>query len=157
MINILSSIVESLESFLDNIDGFGSALFVFVVSFLLLCMITLMKNLIARECKLGDWGAMALDLPIDVCSILIAIIITNYIQSPNGEIQPKNAAHGVILVVLSLLISVGCCLLKRWSLRLSYEDKRPRLFIVGIGCAILNFIVAAIWVYIIFNHICNHG
>ena len=45
----------------------------------LLLIISLLKYSIAKECEKRDWGNFVLELPIDVCLVVITIIITGII------------------------------------------------------------------------------
>lgn len=145
-----------IESFLNNIGGFESLTFAFVVSLMLSVIIALLKYWILNESKGKEWMFMFLELPIDVCVILITIIVTGFMRGSNGAIDEKKAATGVILVFCSLIISIICCFLRRASMKLSYSEKRKYFYYSVIGGA-LNFIVAGLWIYIIFDYICTHG
>lgn len=145
-----------IESFLNNIGGFESLTFAFVVSLMLSVIIALLKYWILNESKGKEWMFMFLELPIDVCVILITIIVTGFMRGSNGAIYEKKAATGVILVFCSLIISIICCFLRRASMKLSYSEKR-KYFYYSVICGALNFIVAGLWIYIIFDYICTHG
>lgn len=145
-----------IESFLNNIGGFESLTFAFVVSLMLSVIIALLKYWILNESKGKEWMFMFLELPINVCVILITIIVTGFMRGSNGAIDEKKAATGVILVFCSLIISIICCFLRRASMKLSYSEKR-KYFYYSVICGALNFIVAGLWIYIIFDYICTHG
>lgn len=145
-----------IESFLNNIGGFESLTFAFVVSLMLSVIIALLKYWILNESKGKEWMFMFLELPIDVCVILITIIVTGFMRGSNGAIDEKKAATGVILVFCSLIISIICCFLRRASMKLSYSEKR-KYFCYSVICGVLNFLVAGLWIYVIFDYICSHG
>lgn len=145
-----------IESFLNNIGGFESLTFAFVVSLMLSVIIALLKYWILNESKGKEWMFMFLELPIDVCVILITIIVTGFMRGSNGAIDEKKAATGVVLVFFSLIISIICCFLRRASMKLSYSEK-SRYFCYSVMCGVLNFTVAGLWIYIIFDYICTHG
>lgn len=145
-----------IESFLNDIGGFESLTFAFVVSLMLSVIIALLKYWILNESKSKEWMFMFLELPIDVCVILITIIVTGFMRGSNGAIDEKKAATGVVLVFFSLIISIICCFLRRASMKLSYSEKR-KYFCYSLICGALNFMVAGLWIYIIFDYICTHG
>lgn len=145
-----------LEIFFDNIGGFDSLPFAFVVSFALLVIVSLLKYWILNESKAKEWMFFFLELPIDVCVILTTIIITGFMRGTGGAIDEKKAAIGVVLVFCSLIISLICCFIRRAAMKLSYAEKAKH-YTMSVVCSILNFIVAGIWVYVILQYICTHG
>lgn len=145
-----------LEDFLENIGGFESLIYSFVISLVLLIIISSLKYWILNESKKKELMFMLLELPIDVCVILITIIVTGFIRGGGQSIDQEKVSTGIILVFVSLLISIGCCFLRRLSMGLSYSEKMWRYILSGV-CAVLNFIVAGTWIYITLEYICKHG
>lgn len=145
-----------IEGFLDGIGGFETLTFAFVVSLTLSVIIALLKYWILNESKGKEWMFMFLELPIDVCVILITIIVTGFMRGANGAIDEKKAAIGVVLVFFSLIVSIICCFLRRASMKLSYSEQGKHFF-YSVICGVLNFIVAGLWIYVIFDYICTHG
>lgn len=115
---------DVIESALGVIGGFETIGYAFIISVALLIIINTLKYFIAKDGKLEDWGFMLLELPIDVCSILIAIIITGFIHGSENNTETNNIAHGILFIILSLIISAICCILRRFSLNYSYEEKK---------------------------------
>lgn len=145
-----------LESFLQSIGGFESLVYSFAISLVLLIIISALKNWILNESKKKEFMFMLLELPIDVCVILITIIVTGFIRGGGESINKEQVSNGIILVFVSLLVSIGCCFLRRLSMSLSYSEKMGRYILSGV-CAILNFIVAGTWIFITLEYICKHG
>lgn len=145
-----------MEGFLDSIGGFESLVYSFAISLVLLIIISALKNWILNESKKKELMFMLLELPIDVCVILITIIVTGFIRGGGESIDGAKVSNGLILVFVSLLISIGCCFLRRLSMSLSYSEKMCRYILSGV-CAVLNFIVAGTWIYITLEYICKHG
>ena len=147
--------VDTLGRFLTQMGGFETLTFSFYISLLLLLLISFLKYFIQRKSELKEWWLMMLELPIDVCVILITIIVTGYMRGVNGVVDEKNAAIGVFLIFASLIISVICCYLRRVAMNCSYSQKRMYIFYSFI-CGVFNFIVAGIWIYVIFQIVVKH-
>lgn len=84
-----------------------------------------------------------LELPIDVCLVVITIIITGYMQG-------TNLAIGMLLVLFSLLVSIACCIFRRISIKHSYDEGiKGEMVIFGI----LDIFSALGWVFFIYAKI----
>lgn len=142
-----------LESFLEPMGGLETLTFAFWLSIGLLFLISLLKYWLLRENAWKEWAFMMLELPVDVCVVIITIIITGFMRSPDGTIDGNKAAIGIILVVISLVISVFCCIFRRMSMKYSYSNKKKSLLLSWL-CAILDIIIALLWVSAI---ITTHG
>ncbi len=95
----------------------------------------------AKDSEKKDWGNFILEFPIDVCLVVITIIITGYMQ---GE----NLAIGMLLVVVSLIVSVICCMLRRKSIKHSYEEGlRIRMLVY----AFFDIIIAGMWISFVYT------
>ena len=64
--------------------------------------------------------------------------------------KDANLSYGVILVIMSLIISIFCCMFRRLSIKSSYDEKlRIKTFIYGI----LDILIASIWIFIVYAQI----
>ena len=84
-----------LESFLDNIGGFESLIYSFVISLVLLFIISLLKYFIINKSQKKEWMFMLLELPIDVCVILITIIVTGFIRGGGATISESVQRYSI--------------------------------------------------------------
>lgn len=133
----MNDLVESLR----NSESLGYA---FWLSFFLLVLVSLLKYFISKESKKNDWGHLILELPIDICLVVITIVITGFMK---GE----NVSLGIIIVVVTLVISILCCIFRRCSIRYSYnKDGCIYQWLFGL----LDVLVSIFWVYIVYSNIC---
>lgn len=143
--------MEKLKNIYDGIDGFfwepidnipDGLLSAFLLSAMLLLIISILKYALNHKCEKKDWGNLVLEYPIDVCSIIVTIIFSSFIVKDN-----HTAIY--ILVAISCLVSVICCLLRRSSINSSYSDK--------LGCCIvyafLDILLASMWIFYFLYHI----
>lgn len=107
----------AFSNFIESLRNPDSLSYAFWLSVSLLLLISLLKYFMAKNSGRKDWGNFILELPIDVCLVVITIIITGYMRG-------TNLAIGVLLVVLSLIESVICCIFRRNSIKHSYEEGR---------------------------------
>lgn len=97
----------------------------------------------SKECVRKDWGNIILEFPIDVCLIIITVVITGYMKG-------DTFAYGVVLVLISIIISLFCCLFRRFSINHSYdENNKWKSMLWGF----LDISVAVFWVSIVYNAI----
>lgn len=88
--------------------------YAFWLSVCLLVLISLLKYFLSKECERKDWGHYILEFPIDVCSVVITIIITGFMK--------ENSSVGIFLVVISLVVSIICCICRRVAIKHSYAE-----------------------------------
>ena len=145
-----SNIPEAMTDSIPMIKGFVESLkqpntlaYAFWLSVGLLVLISLLKYFISKDCDKKDWGNFILEFPIDVCLVVITIIIT-------GFMKEANLSFGIILVVASLIVSIFCCILRRASIKHSYEEniKYKPLFY-----GLLDVLLASFWIYIVYSQI----
>lgn len=130
-----------MEKLIEAITHSESLSYAFWLSVFLLLLISLLKYFISKEANRSDWGFLILEFPIDVCLIVITIIITGYMK---GE----NMSLGIILVILTLVISIVCCFFRRCSMTCFYMDgKRMTTFLYGL----CDVVCAIVWVYIVYS------
>lgn len=117
---VITRLIESLKN--PN-----SLSYAFWLSVCLLVVISLLKYFMATSSHKKDWGNFILEFPIDVCLVVITIIITSYMQGENFSI-------GMLLVVISLIVSMLCCILRRQSIKHSYDEgKRIAMALYAFG------------------------
>ena len=133
-----------MDNFINGLKDSTSLNYAFCLSVFLLVLISLLKYFISKESERRDWGNFILEFPIDVCLVLITIIITGYMKGENIPV-------GVILLIVSLVISVICCLLRRSSINYSYVEGN---WFKTWGCAILDVAIAVVWTWFVYSKIC---
>ena len=126
----------TFDSFIESLRNPDSLSYAFWLSVSLLLLISLLKYFMAKNSERKDWGNFILELPIDVCLVVITIIITGYMRGANLTI-------GVLLVVLSLIVSVFCCMFRRNSIKHSYEEGRKVCMFIY---AFLDIVIASAWI-----------
>lgn len=94
-----------MDCFFESLKNPATLLYAFWLSVFLLLLVSLLKYFLSKECERKDWGFLLLEFPIDVCLVVITIIITGFMR---GE----NLGFGALLVIMSLIISVFCCILR---------------------------------------------
>ena len=132
-----------MQSLIESMRNPKTLFYSFWVSFLLLIIVYLLKYFISKECVRKDWGYIILELPIDVCLILITVVVTGYMK---GE----TFASGVVLVLISIIISFFCCLFRRLSIKHLYDEKSLcKAWLWGI----FDVVIAAFWISVVYNSI----
>ena len=64
--------------------------------------------------------------------------------------RDTNLSYGVILVIISLIISIFCCIFRRLSIKHSYgESQLIRMYFYGM----LDISIASIWIFIVYHQI----
>ena len=141
--NCNSELESGLDVLINSLRNPESLIYAFWLSVFLLLIISLLKYFIAKESEKRDWGNFVLELPIDVCLVVITIIITGYMQG-------TNLAIGMLLVLFSLLVSITCCIFRRISIKHSYDEGvKGKMVIFGI----LDIFLALGWVFFIYAKI----
>lgn len=133
-----------MEKLIEAIKHSESLSYAFWLSVFLLLLISLLKYFISKESEKSDWGFLILEFPIDVCLVVITIIITGYMK---GENMPL----GIILVIMTLVISIFCCILRRCSMNYSYMDGN---LIKTLLFGFFDVLCAIIWVCFVYSKIC---
>lgn len=118
--------------------------FAFWLSVGLLLLVSLLKYFVSKECDMKDWGNLLLEFPIDVCLVVITIILSGFMKG-------NNLGIGIVLVVISLIVSVVCCMLRRFSIKCSYEENKK---VKTVTFAILDVILAVGWISFVYSKIC---
>ena len=132
-----------MESLIDSMKNPKTLAFSFWVSVILLIIISLLKYFMSKECVRKDWGNIILEFPIDVCLIIITVVITGYMKG-------DTFAYGVVLVLISIIISLFCCLFRRFSINHSYDENNKWKSMMW---GFLDILVAVFWVSIVYNAI----
>lgn len=125
--------LNNISETLNNSDTLFSA---FIISVALLLLVSLFKYFLSKECEKEDWGHLILEFPIDICLVLITVIITGYMEA-------SNLPYTTFLVVVSLIISIICCILRRLSIKSSYnEENLLKTLLYGLA----NVLLGSLWV-----------
>jgi fumarate reductase subunit D len=133
-----------MDCFFESLKNPATLLYAFWLSVFLLLLVSLLKYFLSKECERKDWGFLLLEFPIDVCLVVITIIITGFMRGENLE-------FGALLVIMSLIISVFCCILRRSAIKHSYnENTMSKAYFYGF----LDIIIATMWVWLVYTKIC---
>lgn len=133
-----------MDCFFESLKNPATLLYAFWLSVFLLLLVSLLKYFLSKECERKDWGFLLLEFPIDVCLVVITIIITGFMR---GE----NLGFGALLVIMSLIISVFCCILRRNAIKHSYnENTMSKAYFYGF----LDIIIATMGVWLVYTKIC---
>lgn len=133
-----------VNKFWESLKHPDTLAYSFWLSVLLLVLVSLLKYFVSKESDKRDWGNFVLEFPIDVCLVVITIIITGYMREENMPL-------GIIFVILSLIISIACCMFRRFSLKYSYnENYTKRSYLWGF----LDILAASAWIFFIYSQIC---
>lgn len=144
LLNIFFFMLLKASTFLEGFRHPDTLAYSFWLSVFLLVLISLLKFLVSKESERKDWGNFILEFPIDVCLVVITIIIT-------GFMKDENMPLGIIFVIVSLIISIICCMLRRFSLKYSYDDDYTKRSYI---CGILDILAASSWIFFIYSQIC---
>ena len=142
MENIPPEINNIEPNYWEALKNPDSLFYAFWLSVALLVFMSLVKYLVSKESERKDWGLVALALPIDLCLVVITVIITGFMKEPNF-------ALGIVLVVISLVVSIICCHFRQCSIRHSYDEKGLKVYLFGI----LDVILAIAWICFIYLQI----
>lgn len=110
----------------------------FIISFIVLLIATFGKYLITRKTSIIDWGAMIIELPIDVCAIVSTIIASTKFE---GE---RNVTMLALSAVIPILL---CSYFRRIGMNLYIDKKWFRM----IACGAADILIASIWILLIIN------
>lgn len=133
-----------MDKLLESLKDPNTLAYAFWLSVSLLVLVSLLKYFISKKSEKKDWGNFVLELPIDICLVLITIVITGYMK---GE----NISLGIIFVVITLVISVVCCIFRRCSIDHSYKDEDWK-YTLAFG--LLDLLFSIVWVCIVYSKIC---
>ena len=132
---------EHTNGLIKQLYNPDSLVHAFWLSICLLLLISLLKYFLSKESERSDWGNLVLEYPIDVCMVIITILIT-------GFMKDENMAIGILLIVISLIISVICCICRRHAIKYSYDEK------ISLKCyffGLLDILCAGSWIFLIYS------
>lgn len=133
----------SINNFIESLKNPDSLKYAFWLSILSLVVFSLFKYFSYKEGCKEDWGHLILELPIDICLVIVTILMTGYMKGENFSI-------GVIMVLSSLVVSFIGCIFRRKSIRHSYDEgKKCKMFIF----AIIEIIIVVSWSFGIYMKI----
>ena len=110
----------------------------FAISLIVLIIATIGKYLITRETTIVDWGAMLIELPIDICAIVSTII-----ASTQFDVDVN-----VTMLALSAVIPILLCSYFR---RIGIKQYTNKNWWTMIACGFADVVIAFGWVIIIIN------
>lgn len=102
--------IEKFKSILDELDDINTIGFAFGFSVTLLIVISLIKHfMINTETIKKDIGEFVMELPIDICNIVITILASLYLCQHIGK--------GITLIFLTVVFVTICAVLRRMSIK----------------------------------------
>lgn len=123
-------------SYIDKLNDISSFEFAFTVSILLICFVSILKYYFANGSFLKELGHLILELPIDICAVLITLIVSVYLA--------VNLGLGIALLIGMIIFVMISCGLRRWSIKYNGEsDKKSfiKSFVLGTIEVILTALV----------------
>mgnify|MGYP007099011645 CR=1 FL=1 len=91
-----------------------AAITAFCLSLSMLLFISILKYFMNNESKKRDWGELLLELPIDICTIIITMLI-----SLSYNVNPQNT---FIAVFVTLIVAALCCYFRKKALSNSMTE-----------------------------------
>ena len=156
---LTDSIVSSndvIKNCLDYIGEPTTITFGFAISVILLLLISFLKVHISNKADKSEFLFMFVEMPIDVCVIIITTVATGYMISGSEPVDVKRVRDSLFLILVSLVVAAACCGIRRQSLKQS-ENKGSKNIIYSVlwGCS--NIFIGVMWSYYIISFLVNNG
>ena len=132
---------EVIPSFIDRITDHGSIEFAFWISIILLILVSFWKYFISKEAEKQDWWQLAVEMPIDLCLVVLTLIVTLYIRT--------NLGGGILFLALTCIVITICCMLRRHALK-TFTPTNKKILTTSFFCTCFTIIIAVaftIWIY----------
>ena len=129
--NNLSKVLAGSIPYLKNL----------VIPTILLCIYALLKYTIAVGRKSVSWMDLFVELPIDFLCIITTLTITNYVFVGNSD---EGLIVGISLLLLTLLIAIGACYVRRYiceKFRSQVRDGHPIIAMISLYAIVLNWVI----------------
>lgn len=132
--------IASTSDFRTFIESATPIRYAFWLSAIFVVIVSMLKYFVCAEAGKKDWIKLSLELPIDICALLLTLILSFFISK-------ENLIFGTILFGISFLFIIIICVIRNKAT--SYYDRnRPK---PTFGLLILECIIAFFWLVIVYN------
>ena len=136
-------VIEKFKMVLDSLDNINTIGFAFWFSIVLLIVISLIKYfIINKENLMKDFGELIMELPIDMCNIVITILASLYLNQHTGK--------GITLIVLTVGVVTVCAVFRRLSMKIGGFEHFSYLSVIF---ALADIIIAMFWINFVLDFI----
>ena len=138
--------IDKFKSILDTLDDINTIGFAFWFSITLLIVISIIKHfMINTETLKKDFGEFIMELPIDICNIVITILASLYLSQHTGK--------GITLIFLTVGTVTICAVFRRLSIK---KGGFESFSILSAFYGMLDIFIAMLWIKIVLNLINEH-
>lgn len=131
--------INKFKSTLDTLDDINTIGFAFGFSVTLLIVISLIKHfMINTETLKKDIGEFVMELPIDICNIVITILASLYLSQHIGK--------GITLIFLTVVFVTICAILRRMSIK---KGGSEHFSISSVIYGLADIFIAMLWINIV--------
>lgn len=128
--------INKFKSILDTLDDINTIGFAFWFSITLLIVISIIKHfMINTESLKKDFGEFVMELPIDICNIVITILASLYLSQHTGK--------GITLIFLTVGIVTICAVFRRLSIK---KGGFEHFSLVSAIFGVADIVVAMFWI-----------
>lgn len=128
--------INKFKSILDTLDDINTIGFAFWFSITLLIVISIIKHfMINTESLKKDFGEFVMELPIDICNIVITILASLYLSQHTGK--------GITLIILTVGIVTICAVFRRLSIK---KGGFEHFSLVSAIFGLADIVVAMFWI-----------
>ena len=136
-------VIEKFKMVLDSLDNINTIGFAFWFSIVLFIFISLIKYfIINKENLMKDFGELIMELPIDMCNIVITILASLYLNQHTGK--------GITLIVLTVGVVTVCAVFRRLSMKIGGFEHFSYLSVIF---ALADIIIAMFWINFVLDFI----
>lgn len=127
-----------IHSFFESTFNTSSLRYAFWISFFILMLISFVKYYMAKHPDPNDWTHYLLEFPVDVIALLLTVMIT--------AVNVSTLHVEILIFIVTLLICVICCFLRRLSIKALSRDK----FYYGMWLyPAIEIMLSCSWVYLL--------
>lgn len=105
-------------NFWERVQDTSSTEFAFWISVGLLVICSILKYVVSHHDTLKDWGHLFIEIPVDLCLVVLTILVTIYLR--------VNLGSGIGCIILAILTLVVCCITRRKSI--IYSEKSDKFW-----------------------------
>lgn len=130
-----------LKKELENLDDINTIGFAFWFSTSLLIVISLIKYFMINIGSLKkDFGEFIMELPIDICTVVITILASIYLSQHTGK--------GITLIIITVGVITICSIFRRLSIKRGGLEK---FSILSAVFGIVDIALAMFWISQVLN------
>lgn len=118
-------------NFFERVQDTSTTEFAFWISVSLLIVCSILKYVVSHNDTLRDWGHLFIEIPVDLCLVVLTILVTIYLRC--------NIGGGIGCIILTILALVICCITRRKSMIYSEQTNMFwKSFIMGATTVIIS-------------------